>query len=409
MDNYNYNYITLKIINPIIKLIKDYYNNKEYFFKLLISIASNSKFFCENKRFSEYGIYFLICFFVITVLWLFYDLFINVYKYYQLSIFFYFKQDKRLVDSPLFAQIKNLWYVNDYFSIDFMFILFLSTPFFILIKLYVFEKITGITTSFNSTKILNYAILIIGFIYFLIVYKNLANLGARVNMINALVYNNINVDFIHSEKFCNYLLKKSVYDYDFKYGKCNDLSRNISISKLFNYIKKQVIDIGQRIAPISNITIDNFKTLKDKNGVYYKDKIISAFFTYQLIKYYIDNDLEDEAKDFFSTFNLLYLKNTGNFLRTRINPILYLRHDHIIINERLLEYDNNMENSFNGNKDIYNYIYKEYNSIQTNVQNIVVDIYNICSYKLISVYVYYIIIFIIFILLIIYYIYNRNV
>ena len=68
---------------------------------------------------------------------------------------------------------------------------------------------------------------------------------------------------------------------------------------------------------------------------------------------------------------------------------------------------NNMENSFGGNKDIYNYIYKEYNSIQTNVQNIVVDIYNICSYKLISVYVYYIIIFILFILLIIYYIYNH--
>ena len=399
MDNYNY--INVTIINPLIKLIKEYYDKKEHFFKLLITISSESKIFCQNKRFSEVSIYLLVAFFIITIIWLYYDLLSNIYKYFQLSIFFYFKQDKRLVDSPLFAQIKNLWYINDYFSIDFMFLLFISTPFFILIKLYYFEKLTGITDNFVSTKIINYAILIIGFIYFFIVYNNLANLGTRINSINSLIYNNINVDFIHSENFCNYLLKKSIYDYDFKYGKCNDLSRNVSISKLFNYIKKQILEIGQTAAPISNISIDNFKTLKDKNGILYKDKIISAFFTFQLIKYYIDNDLDDEAKEFFATFNLLYLKNTGNFLRTRINPILYLRHDHIIINERLLEYDSNMENSFSGNKDIYNYIYKEYNTIQSNVQNIVIDIYNICSYKLISVYVYYFIIFIILIFLII--------
>ena len=203
------------------------------------------------------------------------------------------------------------------------------------------------------------------------------------------------------------LLKKSVYDYDFKYGKCNDISKNISINKLYNYIKKQTLDISQNVAPIINITVDNFKLLKDKNGVLYKDKIISAFFTFQLIKYYIDNDLEDEAKDFFSTFNLLYLQHTGNFLRTRINPILYLRHDQLIINERILEYDSNMSISFSDNKDIYNYVYKEYNSIQTNVQNIVIDIYNICSYKLLSIYVYYIIIFVIFVLIVIYYIYSH--
>ena len=63
--------------------------------------------------------------------------------------------------------------------------------------------------------------------------------------------------------------------------------------------------------------------------------------------------------------------------------------------------------SFGNNKEIYNYIYKEYNIIQTNVQNIVIDIYNICSYKLISIYVYYIIIFVIFVLIVIYYIYSH--
>jgi len=402
----NDNYLSF-LFNALNKLLNDYYKEKEYFFRLLIKIGSENKLFCENKRFSEVSIYLLIIFFVVTILWLFYDLFNNVYKYFQLSIYYYFKNDKRLADSPLFAQIKNLWYVNDYFTIDLMFLFFMSTPFFILIKLYFFEKMTGINNNFISTKNLNYAILIVGIIYFLIVYKHLSNLGTRINSINSLIYNNINVDFINSENFCNYLLKKSVYDYDFKYGKCNDMSKNISINKLYNYIKKQTFDISQTVAPIINITVDNFKVLKDKNGVLYKDKIISAFFTFQLIKYYIDNDLEDEAKDFFSTFNLLYLQHTGNFLRTRINPILYLRHDQLIINERILEYDSNMSISFGDNKDIYNYIYKEYNLIQTNVQNIVIDIYNICSYKLLSIYVYYIIIFVIFVLIVIYYIYSH--
>lgn len=401
------NYISLTVIKPIIRILKNYYEEKENFFKKLIDIGTNTPFFCENKNFSKYGIYILILIFVITMLWLYYDIVTNVYKYYKLSLYFYFKENKKLDDSPLFSQIKNLWYVNDYFTIDFMFLLFVSTPLFVLLKLWAFEKITNVTGIFESTKNLNILILIIGIIYFALAYKNLANLGTRINTLNSLVYDNINVDFIYSEKYCNYILKKSVYDYDFKYGKCNDLSRNASISKLYNYIKLQTLEIGQNIAPIQNITIENFKLLKDKNGVLYKDKIISAFYTFQLIKYYIDNGLEEEAKDFFSTFNLLYLKKTGNFLRTRINPILYIRYNQIIINERILEYDSNMDISFGGNKDIYNYIYKEYSIIQTNIQNLVVDIYNICSYKLISVYIYYNIIFLILLFMIVYYIYSN--
>lgn len=403
------NYILIKVINPLIKILNNYYDEKADFFKVVIDKVKDKPIFCDNKKFSEYGIYILIIFFVITVLWLLYDLFMNVYKYFQLSIFFYFKQNKRLADSPLFAQIKNMWYVNDYFSIDFMFLLFILTPIFVIGKLWIFEKLNPVKEVFKSLKLLNYLIFIIGIIYFAFVYINLSNLGTRVNSINSLIYDNVNVDFIYSENFCNYLLKNSVYDYDFKYGKCNDLSNNIGIAKLYNYIKKQTLEIAETIAPIQNITIDKFKTLKDKNGVLYKNKIISAFFTFQLVKYYVDNDLEEEAKDFFSTFNLLYLKHTGNFMRTRINPILYLRHDQILINERILEYDNNMDISFGGNKDIYNYIYKEYNTIQTNVQNIVIDIYNICSYKLISVYIYYVIIFIILILMIIYFIYTSYI
>ena len=394
--------------NFFLKLLQKYYSDKTNFFNEVIRLNKGKSLFCDNPTLSEYTLIGLIIILVISVVWLVYDIIVNVYHYLQLSMYLYFKNDKRLIDSPLFKQIQNIYYFNDYFSIDFMFLLFVTTPLFVLLKLYLLEKNMSDKSNFNLTKILNYAILFVGIIYFIIIYKNISNLGKRVNTINNLIYNNVNSDFINSEKFCNYLNKNSDYDYDFIYGKCNNLNNNIGISKLYNYIKKITIDITQTIAPIQNITIERFKELKDKNGKLYKDKIISAFFTYQLIKYYMDNDLHEEAKNFFSAFNLLYLQKTTNIMRTRINPVLYLRYDDLIIFNKMLDYNLQMENSFGGNKDLYNYVYKEYNAIQNNVQNIVIDIYNICSYKLISIYVYYFIIFIILIMLVLYYIYNNR-
>jgi len=394
-------------IKPFTSLILKYFNEKKDFFKNVLKITKTNPPFCEDKILGYYTIYILIIIFIISFIWLIYDIIHNIYIYFKMSIFLTFKNNKRLIDSPLFKQLTNIYYFNDYLSFDYMFLLFISTPIFLLFKMYIFEKIDTTKKVFELSKIFNYAILIIGIIYFIIVYKNISNLGQRINTINNLIYDNINNDFINSEKFCNYLNKKTIYDYDFVYGKCNNLSNNISINKLYDYIRKLILEIGQNIAPIQNITIDNFKLLKDKNGILYKDKIISAFFTYQLIKYYVDNDLEDEAKDFFSAFNLIYLKKNLNILRTKINPILYLRYDDIILFNKILDYNVDMENSFQGNKEIYNYIYKEYNIIQNNVQNIVVDIYNICSYKLFSIYSYYFIIFIIMLILIFYYIYKN--
>jgi len=243
-----------------------------------------------------------------------------------------------------------------------------------------------------------------GVLYYLFVYNNYTSLGMRVNTANNIIYNNINVDFINSQNICNYLNKKSPYDYSFVYGKCNDIKNNIGISKLHAYIKSVTNDIQQNIAPMTNITIQKFKTLKDKNGKLYKDKILSAFFTFQLIKYYLDNDLTEEAKDFFSTYNLVYFKDI-NLLRDKINPILYLRFNDIMIFNKNYEYSSEMAQSFGNNKNIYNYVYSEFSRTQNVIQNVVVDIYNICSYKLISVYAYYFIMFLILIIFIIIYIY----
>jgi len=400
----------IKILKQVYHAFNIYYKEKKDFYDhILIRNKQGEGIFCREPFWLSDLILKIVFFFLIfSLVWLLYDSYINLYNYIKMTTFLLLKENPRLIDDPLFIQVKKLYYLNDYFSIDIMFFLFITTPIFILIKLYILEKAADNShkTVFESTKIYCYLIMIIGLLYYLLVYKNYTSLGMRINTANNIIYNNINVDFINSQNICNYLSKKSPYDYTFIYGKCNDIKNNIGISKLYAYIKSVTNDIQQNIAPMTNITIQKFKTLKDKNGKLYKDKILSALFTFQLIKYYLDNDLIEEAKDFFSAYNLIYVKNI-NLLRDKINPILYIRFNDIMIFTKNFEYTLSMANSFGDNKDIYNYIHSEFSRIQNIIQNVVVDIYNILKYKLISVFAYYFIMFIILIIMIIIYIYNN--
>lgn len=387
-----------------------YYQEKKEFHDIIIAINKQKGIFCDHKWIGEYLLEIVFFLLIFSFLWLLVDTIINLYHYLKLTSFLYIKENPRLIDSPLFTQLKNLYYFNDYFSIDIIFLIFVTTPIFILVKLYILEygidKNGKYKNTFIYAKWYCYLIMIIGLFYYIMVYKELTSLGARINTANNIIYNNINADFINSQKICNYLHKKSQFDYEFVYGKCNDIRNNIAMSKLYNYIKSVTKDIQQNIAPIANIDVEKFKTLTDKNGKLYKDKIITALFTFQLVKYYVDNDLIDEAKDFFAAYNIIYL-NKINVLRKKINPILFLRFDNLIIFNNSFQYNKNMADSFGGNKDIYNYIHAEINKIENTIQNVVVDIYNICSYKLISVYAYYFIMFLILIIFVIIYIYNN--
>jgi len=396
------------IIAKIIYLAKTYYNNKKAFYDDIIDKNNRGDgIFCKEPRMlGEYILKIVFFLLLFSIFWLLVDTMYNLYIYLKLTLFSYIKENPRLIDSPLFIQVKKLYYFNDYFSIDLFFLLFVTTPIFILIKLWILEKAKGEYNHFNYLKVYCFLIMAIGLLYYLMVYKNITALGKRMNYVNNVIYNNINADFINSQKICNYLNKRSDFDYDFIYGKCNDIKSNMSISKLYNYIKTVTNDIQQNIAPMANISIEKFKTLKDKNGKLYKDKIISALFTFQIIKYYIDNDLVDEAKDFFAAYNIIYF-NKINVVRQKINPILYLRFDDIMFFTKNYDYNERMAESFGDNKDIYNYIYSEFSRIQNNVQNVVVDIFNIVSYKLISVYAYYFVMFIILVILLIIYIYNN--
>jgi len=399
----------LKIVmEKIIYLSNKYYNEKKDFYDVIIREHNAGRgIFCQEPRLlGEYILKIVFFLLLFSIFWLLVDTAYNLYIYLKLTLFTYIRENPRLIDSPLFIQVKKLYYFNDYFSIDLFFLIFVTTPIFILIKLWILEKARKDYNQFTYLKVYCYLIMIFGLIYYFMVYKNITALGKRINFANNIIYNNINADFINSQKICNYLNKRSEFDYDFVYGKCNDIKSNISISKLYKYIKTVTDDIQQNIAPMANISIEKFKTLKDKKGKLYKDKIISALFTFQIIKYYIDNDLTEEAKDFFAAYNLLYF-NKVNVVRQKINPILYLRFDDIMIFNKNYEYNPRMAESFGDNKDIYNYIYSEFGRIQNNIQNVVVDIFNIVSYKLISVYAYYFVMFIILVISLIIYIYNN--
>jgi hypothetical protein len=397
----------MKLMKNIYFYGNKYYEEKKDFYELILKINENNGIFCKHKWISKNLLQLIFLLLLFTLIWFLITIINNVYNYLKLTSFLYMKDNSRLIDSPLFIQLKNVYYFNDYFSIDMSFLIFIITPLIILAELWILkyglDKYSKYRNVFIYTEWFCYLIIIFGIIYYLLIYKDLITLGARLNTANNIIYNNINADFINSQKICNYLNKKTEFDYEFVYGKCNDIRNNIAISKLYNYIKSITKEIQQNIAPIANIDVEKFKTLKDKNGILYKDKITSALFTFQLVKYYIDNDLIEEAKDFFSAYNLLYL-NKINLLRKKINPILYLRFDNLIVFNNTFQYNKKMADSFGQNKEIYNYIYGEINKIQNTIQNVVVDIYNICSYKLISVYVYYLIVFLLLIIFIIIYI-----
>jgi hypothetical protein len=391
----------LTILKYLMNSLMEYYKDKAEFFKNVLEKNKEEKLFCKNfEQISQFVLYGLWIFLIISLIWVFYEVFLNVYKYFKMNAYLYFKENKQFNDSPLLKQLENLFYLNDYVVFDYNFVLFIITIIFVLVKIGIFEYITKNKDHFIYIKYFSYIAIFIGVIYYIINYNALTLVGRGINSINRLLYSNINNEFINSQKICNYLYKKNDYDYDFSYGKCNHLRENFTMTKLYNYIKSIITEIEQTKAPVVNLTIDEFKQLKDKNGRLYKDKLVSAFFTFQLLKYFIDNDLMDEAKTFFSAFNIIYTPNV-NLLRKKINPLFYFRLDNMILFDEIYSFDVRMSESFNTNKEIYNYVYGEYYKIQDTIQNLVIKVFNIANKDLISIYVYYFILFIVIIILLI--------
>lgn len=375
---------------------------------IFLKTLEKDPLFCHDIRIISDGLFlFLWLFLVSSLLWMLYEIFKNVFLYLKLTTYSYFKNGTlKFSDSPLFIQLENLFYLNDYFSIDYMFLMYVITAIFVVFKLYIFYNLLGKKEEHNFRYIIVFCYLsiVIALIYYILNYINLINVGKSVNAINRIFYTNINNEFINSKKICNYLDKKNEYDNKFAYGKCNDLKSNISINRLYEYIKSIFDEISRNYTPAQEINISKFKTYTDKKGILYKNKLISALFTFQILKYFVDNDLLEEAKDFFSAFNMIYTPNI-QILKKKINPILYLKLNNLMIFDNMYLFEGELKDSFYGNKDIFEYIKMEYNKVQNHIQKIVIDIYDICSTKLISIYVYYFSLLIIMIIMIFFHLY----
>ncbi len=397
-----------EIIQLLGKITKFIYEEGFNLIKILFEAFKKEPFICKDIRIiNDIIILVLWLFLISSLIWMIYEIFMNIYQYFKLTSYRYFKDgDPKFADSPLFKQLENMFYLNDYFSIDYILIVFVSTAIFVIVKLYIFyDLLNDDNLHFTYIILFCYISIILALIYYILNYIYIINVGKGLNAINRIFYTNINNDFINSKKICNYLDKKNEFDNKFVYGKCNDLKYNISINRLYEYLKSIFDDISRNYLPANDLNNTKFKTLKDKNGILYKDKIISALFTFQILKYFVDNDLLEEAKDFFSAFNMIYTPNI-QIIKKKINPILYLKIDNFMIFDNIYQFEGELKDSFYGNKEIFEFIKMEYNKIQNQIQKIVVDIYDICNTKLMSIYIYYFSLLIVIIILL--FIYNYD-
>jgi hypothetical protein len=395
-------------IKPLIDIyIYKYFGEKKDFifamFKRLdikaVENAGNSSIKFETcQMFYKLYYYIIFIFFIILIIWtIYYTLHINSMAL-SYNIGLLFKDQIKLKEILAFRQIDNLIYITDNFSFDYILFFYLFLIILILGISYYYSSILNIPEvykEFNLLLPLLLLILLIGIIYYFYNYTFLNLLSKRANSLKNLFYDNINLDFITEHQLCNYSHKKDKFDDYFVIDKCNDIKPNFNLKKLFEYITNVINEIYNQD---NEITLEKFKKLQDKNGILYKDKLSSAFFTFVLIRYYIDNNLLDDAKELFSTNNL-------NSLLPRVNPVLSLNYDSLIFaSSNGLTYDMpQMQKAFNNNKDIYNYVYNDFYNNNSQIQEFIIDIYNICKYKMISVYDYYIIIGIIMLFIVIYY------
>lgn len=394
-------------IKPIIDIyFYKYFGEKRQFIINMIRILDtkaipeedtpDNAFDCEWINKIYYYVLFTV--FILLIVWILYDTFRKNYKALTYKIGILIKDQIRLKDILEFKQIESIMYITENFSLNLdltIYILLIAVIIYIAYRFQYKLEIEEVYKEFNMLLPVLLIIMVLGIGYFLYNYTFFNLLSRRTHSLKDVIYKNINIEFINKHTICNYIQKKDKFDDYFQYGKCNDIKYNFNQNKLFEYIKNVINEIYN----LDNaITLEKFKTLKDKNGILYKDKLSSAFYTFILVRYYIDNNLLDDAKELFSTYNLV------SFL-PRINPMLSLNYDSLIFNSsNSLGYEMpKMRQAFNNNKDIYNYVYNDFYNTNSIIQELIVDIYNICKYKMISLYDYYLLNGIIIICVIIYY------
>jgi hypothetical protein len=395
------------IIKPLIDiLIFKYFNAKYNFIINIISIINTKSISKINTNDTTcywiYKLYYIIILLLLLLasIWVIINIIAKNFYYTNANFQMLIKDQLLLKDIPEFYQINNIIYFTDNYSIDTSITFFIIIIAIIISIIYWFHNTMQITEIYNEFNLFIPILAIsfcIGIIFIIYNYTNVNLLARRNNTTIQLIYSNINMQFINNQLLCNYLHKNNKFDDFFSPGKCNDIKNLYNEKKLYLYISGIMNEIYSNSKSI--LSVEVFKSLKDKNGILYKDRLSSAFFTFSLINYYITNNLINEAKELFSTYNLIKFK-----FNPRINPLLNLNYDSILMKSADLDYSiPEMQRAFNNNKDIYNLVYNDFYNINSTIQTLVVDIYNICKYKIINVYYYYLIVLLLMIFIVVYY------
>ena len=99
----------LKLLKKFIEFIKEEGNN---IILLLKNTLKKPPILCKDIRIiNNIAIFILWLFLVSSLLWMIYEIFKNIYIYFKLNSYRYFKDGSaKINDSPLFKQLENMYY-----------------------------------------------------------------------------------------------------------------------------------------------------------------------------------------------------------------------------------------------------------------------------------------------------------
>ena len=181
----------LNIIKGLLKCIKDEGYNIINLLKETLK-KDPKILLCKSTIINKTIIILLWLFLVLSLLWMIYEIYKNIYLYFKLSSYRYFTEGNlKFADSPLFKQLENMFYLNDYFSIDYIFITFVITAIFVIAKLYIFYYILK-DKKLHFRYIILFCIIsiVLAFVYYILNYIYIINVGKNLNAINRIFYMN---------------------------------------------------------------------------------------------------------------------------------------------------------------------------------------------------------------------------
>ena len=245
--------------------------------------------------------------------------------------------------------------------------------------------------------------------YYFYNYNNIINISSNNNMMMKLIYNNINADYLNLY-ICNYFNNSDITDIYFIYGQCNFKS-NYNNNKITDYIFSLITQIDSNPnTRVNTLSYDDFIKLKDSNGNNYYNKIKSAMLTDTILQYFISNNAYNNLARFFSITNTTNTNFLDDIYKYHLNPFVYLSSNNLTFLQSKYTYNESFQTTFHNNSNIFYQLLQDYNNLEYSITNIMVNIYNICSYNMISIYTFYLLLFIIMIIFIIVYfviIYNK--